>query len=95
MITASLAAFGAFEDQIVDFHPGVACMAAAGGFDLVDDDFRPFDQRAGRKQLESETDRIAIDARKPADAQFNAADLPALARPLDLPPNLLDQCFDN
>ena len=88
-------ALGAFEYQIVDFHAGVTGMAAAGGFDLVNYDFRSFDQRAGRKQLESEVERIAVDSREPSDAQFNTADFPGMARSMDLAPDLLDQCVND
>jgi hypothetical protein len=88
-------AFGTVEDQIVDFDPGVTGMAAAGGFDLVNYDFRSFDQRAGRKQLESEVERIAVDSREPSDAHFNTADFPGMARSMELAPDLLDQCVND
>jgi hypothetical protein len=88
-------AFWTVEDQIVDFHPGVTGLAAAGGFDLVNYDFRSFDQRAGRKQLESEADRIAVDSREPSDVHFNTAYFPAMARSMDLAPDLLDQCVND
>jgi len=88
-------ALGAFEYQIVDFHAGVTGMAAAGGFGLINEDFRFFDQRAGCEQLESETDRIAVDAREPANVYFNTAYFAAMARPTDLAPNLLDQRIDD
>ena len=75
--------------------PGVAGVAAADGLRLLDDDFGVLDHGAGRQQPEGEADRLAVDAREPADAQLQPQHPALLARPIQLSVHLVDQGLDD
>ena len=51
--------------------------------------------RAGGEQAEGEADRLAQDARQPADAQFHPQDASRLTGPVQLLPNLIDHRLDD
>ena len=88
-------AAGTLDHQVVDFHRRVAGPAMADGLWLLEDEFGVGNDGAWGQQSEGEVERLAVDAREPADAHFQPRRRPMLPRPLQFLSHLVNQGLDD